>query len=309
MAGVRRGFDVGVPFTRIQGKAAGLTWRYLDGPRCQTIFPGVHVDASTPLTPAVVARAVLLLVPSAVAVCHVTAAEVLGLPVPKTDLVHVLVPPDAPRVRRAGVCIHRGTRRLSRRDGVSLTTALETFVDVAADVPLVDAVVLGDVVVREGYASASALRRAAEHAGGEGASRVRKAAALVRPGVISPRETRLRLLMVFSGLPEPVVAHRVVAAGRHRDLDTAYPEWKVAVEYDGRHHVERDLQWSEDIERHEQLSEERWKVVTVTGMQMWDPERVIGRIRRALENAGATLPPINHEWRRHFPTRRTPTPL
>lgn len=268
------------------------------------LLPGVHVDAEVSVTPALLARAALLVVPSATAVCHVTAAAVLGLPVPHSDVLHLLVPPGAPRVRRKGIRVHRGTRGLSVRDGVSVTTALDTFVDVAADVPFVDAVMLGDAIVREGYASASALQRAAQRAGGDGGARVREAAAMVRPGVISPRETRLRLLMVLSGLPEPAVAYEVEAAGRARELDTAYPEWKVAVEYDGRHHVERDLQWSDDIERREQLGDEKWTVVTVTALQMWDPERVIARVRRALANAGATLPPVSQEWRRHFPTRR-----
>lgn len=302
---VVRGVDVGKPFTRAQARDAGLTWRYLDGPRCQRLFPGVYVDAGVTLSPAVIARAALLFVPTAVAVCHVTAAAVQRLPVPQTDVIHLLLPPEAPRIRRRDISIHRGSRRLSTRDGVSLTTAAETFVDVAADVPLVDGVALGDAIVHEGYASVATLRRAAQRVSGVAGSRVREVAALLRPGVISPRESRLRLLMIFSGLPEPVVAHEVVAAGRRRALDMAYPEWKVAIEYDGRHHVERDLQRSEDIERREQLSDEEWKIVTVTGMQMWDPERVIGRVRAALENAGARLPPMSQDWRRHLPSRRS----
>lgn len=296
--------DVRQPFTRAQARAAGLTWRYLDGPRCQKLFPGVYVDAEVELTPGVLARGALLYVPEAVAVCHLTAAAVQELPAPQSDVIHLLLPPDAPRVRRTGICIHRGSRRLSSRGGINLTIALETFIDVAADVPLVDGVALGDAVVREGYASVTALRRASQRVGGSAGDRVRQAAELVRPGVISPRETRLRLLMVFSGLSEPVIAHEVVAAGRRRSLDTAYPEWKVAVEYDGRHHVERDLQWSEDIERLEELGEEEWRIVTVTGLQMWEPERVLSRIRKALGSAGAPLPPISQEWRRHFPNGR-----
>jgi len=296
--------DVRQPFTRAQARAAGLTWRYLDGPRCQKLFPGVYVDAEVELKPGVLARAALRYVPEAVAVCHLTAAAVHELPVPHSDVIHLLLPPEAPRIRRTGICIHRGTRRLSSRGAICLTTALETFVDVAADVPLVDGVALGDAIVHEGYASVSAVGRAAARVGGAAGARVREAASLVRAGVISPRETRLRLLMVFSGLAEPVVAHEVVAAGRRRSIDTAYPEWNVAVEYDGRHHVERDLQWSEDIERREELSDEQWRIVTVTGLQMWEPERVIMRVRKALENAGASLPAISQEWRRHFPNRR-----
>ncbi|WP_420112511.1 hypothetical protein [Pseudactinotalea sp.] len=298
------GFDPRQPFTRADASAAGLTWRYLDGPRCQQLLPGVFLDADVVPTPALLARAGMLLVPTAEAACHLTAAEILELPVPLSDEVHLLLPPQAARVRRKGIRVHHGTRRLSIREGVTITTALETFGDVAPDVSLVEAVVLGDAVVHEGYATVSALTRAAARVSGGAGQRVRAAAELVRARVISPRETRLRLLLLFSGLPEPVIAYPVTAGGRARELDTAYPEWRVAVEYDGRHHVERDLQWSEDIERREDLNGEQWNLITVTGMQMWDPERVIMRVRRALQSAGAPLPPISQEWRRHFPTRR-----
>ena len=192
--------------------------------------------------------------------------------------------------------------------GIPLVRMDETFVDVARDHALVDSVILGDAMVREGCVTPRQLVTLAEAATGSGAERARRAAALVRPRVRYPQETRLRLLMIFSGLPEPVTGFEVTAAGRRRELDTAYPQWHVAVEYDGRHHVERDLTWSEHIERREELGGEQWNVVTVTGMQMFDPERVIGRIRRALADAGVDLPPISQEWRRHFPTRRRSAP-
>lgn len=193
---------------------------------------------------------------------------------------------------------------MSSHLGIPLTAMVETFVDVAVDSSLIDAVVLGDAMVKEGYVRPGELVRAAAHRTDRGVARARRAAALVRPRVTLPQETRLRLLMIFSGLPEPQTGFKVKAAGRPRELDTAYPEWKVAVEYDGRHHVERDLQWSEDIERREDLNGEKWRVVTVTGLQMYDPERVIARIRTALADAGSPLPPISQEWRLHFPTRR-----
>lgn len=301
------GFDPRYPFTRAAAEAAGLTWRYLQGPRCQKIMHNVYLDADVPQTAAMHARAAMLVVPGAVAACHLTAAEILQLPVPCCSVTHVLVPLDHPRVRRREIVVHHGERRLSRRDGVSITTALETFGDVAPDIELVDAVALGDAIVHEGYATVTALRRRAEQLDGRARTRAMAAAELVRPRVRLPQETRLRLLMTFSGLPEPVTGLEITASGRRRELDTAYPEWRVAVEYDGRHHVERDLYWSDDIERHEQIRDEEWTVVTVTGLQLWDPERVLGRIRAALTKAGAQLSPVDQRWRRHFPSRRRPS--
>jgi hypothetical protein len=300
-------FDPRQPFTRSQAREAGIGWRQLAGPRFQQLLHGIHIAADVVVTPGIRARAALLAVGGEGALYGVSAAEFRQLPVPVSEETHLLIAPEAPRVRRAGVVTHRGTRKLSSHRGIPLTTMVDTFVDVAIDYPLVDAVVLGDAMVREGYARSAALVRAAAARTGRGVGRARRAAALVRARARLPQETRLRLLIILSGLPEPEIGFEVTAAGRNRELDMAYPEWKVAVEYDGRHHVERDLQWSEDIERHEQLSEEDWNVVIVTGMQMFDPERVIARIRTALANARAPLPPISQEWRRHFPTRRQPS--
>lgn len=292
--------DPSLPFARAHAVAAGVSRRRLEGPTYQRLFQGVYVGADVTVTPAVRVRGALLAVEGAAAY-GVTAAELRGLPVPTDEDTHLLVPPDAPRCRRAGIVVHRGVRRLSSHLGLPLTTTAETFVDVAAEHPLVDAVVLGDAIVREGYASPAQLVRASAGTSRRGAPRARRAAALVRPRVASPPETRLRLLVVLGGLPEPATGYEVRVAGRTRYLDLAYPDWRVAVEYDGRHHVERDLQWSDDVERREDLDHESWRVVTVTGLQMWQPERVLGRIRRALHTAGAPLPPASQQWRRHFP--------
>jgi len=297
-------FDPSQPFTRAQADAAGVSWRQLDGRRYQRLLRGIYLDARVVVTAEIRARAALLAVGDRGAICSVSAAQLRGLPVPVCEDIHVLVPPDAPRSRRPGIVTHRGTRTLSLHRGIPLTVMVETFLDVARDYPLLDAVALGDAMVLQGYATPHRLVDAAAADGRYGVQRARRAAALVRSRVDSPQETRLRLLMLFNGLPEPVTGHEVRAAGRKRCLDTAFPEWRVAVEYDGRHHVERDEQWSDDIERHEELGDESWRVVTVTGRQVWNPERVLARIRRALEAAGATLPPPRQDWRRHFPVAR-----
>lgn len=299
--------DPSLPFSHAQGVAAGMSWRELAGRGYQRPLHGVYLRADVELTPLVRAQAALVATGGRGAIYGVSAAEIRELPVPVSEDTHMLFDPDEPRCRVRGIVSHRGTRKMSSYRGVPLTAMVDTFLDVAHDYPLIDAVVLGDALVKGGYATPGALIRAATADTRRGAERARRAAALVRPRVMFPQETRLRLLMVLSGLPEPVTGFPVVAAGRKRELDTAYEQWKVAVEYDGRHHVERDLQWSEDIERHEDLDGEQWKVVIVTGMQMFDPDRVLTRIRTALTNAGASLPPSSQEWRRHFPTRRRPT--
>ena len=70
---------------------------------------------------------------------------------------------------------------------------------------------LGDSLVRRKRYDAGGAARVRRLASivGHYSRRARRAAALVRTGVDSPMETRLRLLIVFAGLPEPEVDHRV----------------------------------------------------------------------------------------------------
>ena len=75
----------------------------------------------------------------------------------------------------------------------------------------------------------------------------RRAAAYVRQGVDSPMESRLRMLLVLAGLPEPVVNH---ALPRRDDRPRALPARPAPtrsggspIEYDGRQHAENTRQW------------------------------------------------------------------
>jgi very-short-patch-repair endonuclease len=60
---------------------------------------------------------------------------------------------------------------------------------------------------------------------------------LADPRAASPMDTRLRLLLVFAGLP-PEVQFTVQDRQGRMHFDLAYPEALLAVEYDGRGHEE-----------------------------------------------------------------------
>jgi very-short-patch-repair endonuclease len=98
----------------------------------------------------------------------------------------------------------------------------------------------------------------------------------------SPQETRLRLLICRSGLPTPVAQHRVLVHGREiARVDFAWPDRKVAVEYDGLWHAEPG-QFAKDRGRLNRLREAGWTVVFVTAADMHRPTELIARIAAAL---------------------------
>jgi hypothetical protein len=135
-----------------------------------------------------------------------------------------------------------------------------------------------------------------------------RAASLARVGVDSPQETRLRLLLVLAGFPEPRV--NLIIRGRdggwRRRYDLAYEELRLIIEYDGRQHADDPKQWMTDIFRREELDHIRWRLVLVTSEGIYrEPLRTLERVRDALSDCGAvgirrTFKP---EWRLHFPTR------
>jgi very-short-patch-repair endonuclease len=82
-----------------------------------------------------------------------------------------------------------------------------------------------------------------------------------------------------AGLPEPVLNHDVY--DEHGEflgcVDLAYPEKKIAVEYNGTIHSTR---YAADVERLAKLRAAGWEVIEVTSASR--TEDILERIRRAL---------------------------
>ena len=89
----------------------------------------------------------------------------------------------------------------------------------------------------------------------------RRAAAYVRAEVDSPMETRLRMLLVLAGLPEPSINVKIRAVDGEvlRRYDLSFPTVRVIVEYDGRQHIERVEAWESDLERREAIDGDGWR--------------------------------------------------
>jgi hypothetical protein len=115
-------------------------------------------------------------------------------------------------------------------------------------------------------------------------------AELMDPAAESPMETRTRLVIVTAGLPPPVSQFRVLdERGRFvARVDLAWPEWKVAVEYDGHDHTSDDRR-GRDVERIDALRRLGWTVIVVTSRQYATPGWIEQRVRDALRERGAAV--------------------
>lgn len=145
-------------------------------------------------------------------------------------------------------------------------------------------------MVRKYDISPAALRRLTEQHARRHIRRAREAADLVRARVDSRPETHLRLEIVWGGLPEPDVGRDVFDAcgGWLARPDLSYPAHRIAIEYDGIHHLQDKRQWAQDILREENLEREGWIVIVVTADQLYKrPHQTVSRIREALRRRDA----------------------
>jgi hypothetical protein len=298
--------DTSRPFTRAAGVRAGLCRQLRTGAYRQVLH-GIYLAAEVEVTPLVLARAALLPFGELAWASHVSAARVLGVPIPTLPGEHVTVVERKERRHRTDVTCHSTARGwVATRDGVRVSAPQQLFVELGTMLSLVDLVVVGDHLVGAGLLSLTALRQHCASVRGPGAARARAAAAFVRARVDSPMETRLRLLVVLAGLPEPEVNPVMDVAGRVRRYDLVWRAARLIVEYDGRHHVERVTQWESDLDRREEVDDNGWRIVVVTAAGIYRrPDITLAKIQRLLIERGQPAVPrrLADEWPAHFPVR------
>lgn len=296
------------PFTRADAVRAGIDPKILRTSRFRRIFRGVLISNDVPDSPLVRAEAALLIHPPTAFASHTTAARIFGLPVPVDPREHVSVLSDRDRRRRPEICNHvtSSDHQVLVHRGLRISHPFRMFVELAGMLSLVDLVVVGDALVRVFRVPPRRLVEACEESTDWYAAAARTAARYVRDGVDSPMETRLRMLIVLAGLPQPTVNHKLFDdLGRvRRRLDLSYPELRLVIEYDGRQHIEREVNWESDLDRREELDEGEWRILVVTAKGIYrEPERTLERIRRQLVARGARGVPRSFadDWRRFFP--------
>lgn len=282
------------PFTVGEARAAGVSEKRLRGRALAAPFHGVRVaGAAASLVDR--ARAYGARQRPHHAVSGPAAAAWWGLPLPvhlDEQPVDVLVPigRNAPRAR--GVRSRRIRPELWQaveHRGLRVTPVPLTFLLLARHCTVEELVAVGDAAVtdadnypgltaRSMTDPASLAAVVAQLPGGIGIRTARAAAALVRTGVESPMETRLRLLLAAAGLPEPELNLRIpVRSGRVYRGDLVYRWARLIIEYDGDHHWRDRAQYERDLLRRRELEDAGWRELRVTASDLRGSAR-----RRAL---------------------------
>ena len=234
--------------------------------------------------------AVLLSAPASAVVSHLTAASLWDLEIPLVPAdprVHLTVPP-ATRIRsradRQVHCAALGSRSVTQRRGVAVTSPGRTWRDLAAVLPAPALLAVTDQMLARRYPPEAFDQLVRAGRGQRGIRVARRVLAVADPLAGSPMESVLRWMILDAGLPRPVLQHAVRDPQRKfiGRVDMAWPERRVLVEFDGDVHRERDV-FVNDVRRQNGLVLAGWVVLRFTSADVRGrPAWVLALIRQAL---------------------------
>jgi hypothetical protein len=228
------------------------------------VWPGIYCDDDPDELSRL--RGLDLRAGESVAMCLGTAAAVYGFDTEQDVDLHVLNPEGHQLRNSDGLVIHR-------RDGAPLTTiegrlATEpawTAIEVARGLRRPRALATLDAALRSGTCDRRGLgRAAAAQAGRRGIVHVRDLITHADGLSESPMESEARLVMIDGNLPKPVLQYEIVDRnGRTWRVDFAWPDRRVAVEYEGFdfHSSPDDLR--KDRQKRAALGELDWTLIGI----------------------------------------------
>ncbi|UZN04690.1 type IV toxin-antitoxin system AbiEi family antitoxin domain-containing protein [Cellulomonas sp. S1-8] len=234
-------------------------------------------------------RAVLAAASAPPVFSHWSAAAVLGLPVVgrRDEAVHVVQGSAGGGRSHGDVVRHAvgGGADTTVVDGIRVTSAARTVVDLARVGGVVAGVVAADAAVRRGLTDVEELRaEVAVVARGRGVRAARWTTGLVDPRSESPGESLSRVRMAELGLPAPVLQHEVRDRyGFVGRVDFWWPEQGVVGEFDGRVKYGSDapdVLWAEKL-REDRLRAAGLAVARWTWPDAWAGEPMAARLRAA----------------------------
>ncbi len=286
--GTRWGFDdLDGPFRGSEAVQTGvLTPGQLRGPRFRRIFRDVYVPAALPLTHEVRCTGAALILPTDAVITGRSAATLRGLPLARTeDPVEAVVGLRTRVFRRAGLDVRRCEVRDDETEtwsGIRLGTRRRMAFDLLLDRSLPDAVADLDASLRAALVGQRELQLYLTGRRDRGIVQARRALELADPRAESRPESQMRVHLVLDGLCPEVQYHIYHRGGFVGRADLAFPNRRLAIEYDGVWHG-APLQVGPDRDRLNRLHAAGWEVVFVTAQHLREPRRLVFTVRAALE--------------------------
>lgn len=227
-----------------------------------------------------------MVAPGDFAFSHVTAAQLLGIPLPyaaeEDTRIHIVTRTAANRIRRNEVVGHRGleSREVILTHGLPVVAPADTWVDlgeyigVGKPIGLDDAIIAGDAAANL-TGGVRSLRAAIERrVRPRGKVTLTYALQFVRMRSWSAMETRSRLMVVRSGLPEPQHnADLLSPSGEWLGVgDLVWEQQRVVGEFQGVEFHSRPRQARHDFSRRGRVERGEWAFVEILGADVFDSQ-------------------------------------
>jgi len=286
--------NLAAEFTTRQGASAGLGRGRMLGPDLDQPYRGVRMPAESAPSVESLCRALGLRLPPTAFFSGITAAAVMGLPLPSrleaSRRLEVSVPaplraPTGRGIRGHSVVVRESEIRVWH--GIRISSPERVFCELAAELGLSDLVAVGDFLVRRmlPLTSREALAAAiSRYPGRRGAPLLRAAHPMLTDRSESRKESHLRVIILTARLPGLVANLPITTSGgfNHR-ADLAFPRHKVLIEYQSDYHSDPD-NFRADMTRRARLEADGWFVMLVNANDLRDPEELLARIRKVLSS-------------------------
>lgn len=220
--------------------------------------------------------------------CMATAAAFHGFDTENDERLHVLDPSIRLRPGPDLVVHQRLGAPLRKMQGRLMTAPGWTAVEVARALSRPRALATLDAALRSGACDIAEMGQAVrEQSGRRGIVKVRQLLAHADARAESSMESETRLVFLDHGLPMPVLQYEIIdLTGQLWRLDFAWPDQKVAAEYDSMEWHANPSAWKKDRIKAARLGELGWTLVPVVVDDVRrHPADLVARVSRRLNRA------------------------
>lgn len=278
----RQAVHVGYSRSEIRARITSGRW--------SRVFHGAYTPGDLKVDLTVRTRAAMLVCQPGLVAGWTTAAMLLGFGVIDDGCVHLVGPRGTDAAVQDGLRVHQAALVeddiIVLPNGIRCTNPERTAVDLARVLPRLDALPVVDLALGTRLCTPQSLAaELAVHRGLAGIVQAREIVAYGDGRAESPMESRMRLRAIDGGLPVPepqVWVCDSVGYAKHR-VDLGWRRWKVAGEYDGIDHLDRERQ-RRDRDRHLWLVAQKWQPLYFTDVHIYrQPHLFVAAIRRELD--------------------------
>ncbi len=259
----------------------------------RAVFRDVYVAGDAVMTAGLKARAAWLAAGPGAVLAGVSAAAVHRVEWLDPGLPAVVVRDD--RHRPSGLVVHSydlAPEEVCTVDGMRVTTPARTALDIGRLLPAADAVPILDALIRStGLVTSDVWAIADARPGLRGVRKLGATVGIADGGAETPLQSRVRTLLANAYLPR--LETQIVLGDALGPVFTrahmGWRHWQVVVQCD------EDLDWtlerrSRQFEYTEDLERIGWRNVWVTAPMMNQPQRVVWRVKDAIQAARRRLP-------------------